>query len=145
MVHDFVKRDYLKVFVLCPVRDATEKEKEFLGDYVEKLENQGYKIHYPPRDTEQVDPLGGYGICSENSRAIMESDEVHVYWNKKSQGSLFYLGTSFNEHKIRGMKIRLANRKDVETIVEEAQKPKIFEQVLLKLDDLAGFKKPKSN
>jgi len=127
----------MKIFIICPVRGATESEQEFLCEYIARLESDGNNVHYPLRDTEQVDPLGGYQICSDNYSAIVSSDEVHIYWNKSSNGSLFDLGISFNEHKTRGMPIRIINRGDVEKIVESQEIGKSFEQVLLRLDDLA--------
>lgn len=139
MVHPFVSRDFLKIFLICPIRGATEKEKKFLENYVSKLESKGYNVYYPTRDTQQEDITGGYRICSSNSQIIQNSDEVHVYWNKDSQGSLFDLGTAFSEHKIRGLKVRSINRSDVEEIVSEQNSSNSFEQVILKLDDLANF------
>lgn len=47
---------------------------------------------------------------------------------------------AFIEHKMFGKKIRLANRSQVEKMVEEQKSKKvgkIFEMILLKLDDLA--------
>jgi hypothetical protein len=126
-----------QVFIICPVRGATEEENEFLRDYVSGLEMQGYKVHFPPRDTNQTDPTGGYRICSANCAAIRNASEVHIYWTKKSQGTLFDIGISFDENQQNKKPIRLINRKDVESIVN-AQKSqgvgKSFEQVLLRLD-----------
>jgi len=63
---------------------------------------------------------------------------VDVYWvGKRSQGSLFDLGITFNEHQIKRKNIRLVNRSEVERIVREEEKPKSFEQVLLRLDNLS--------
>ena len=81
----------MKTFLVCPVRghDATETE-----NIVKKLENDGYKVHWPPRDTNQNDDTG-YKICKQNLMAIMSADVVHFIWNGESQGCLFDLGMAF--------------------------------------------------
>ncbi len=127
------------IFLICPVRFASEEEKTSLENYVSSLESQGHKVHYPPRDTNQFDETGGYNICRDNLQVIKSSDEVHIYWNGQSYGSHFDFGASFNEHLSRNMPIRLANRKGVEDMVVDLKgtgKEKAFEFVLLKLDDL---------
>ena len=78
-------------FIICPVRNASEKVKIFLDSYVAELERQGYKVHYPPRDTEQSDPTG-VQICDTNLSAILESDEIHIYYEPESQGVHFDFG-----------------------------------------------------
>jgi len=83
-----------KIYIICPVRNLTEKEKNKLDKHLHKLWVKGYDIHYPPRDTDQVDPIG-FRICSDNFKAIKEADEVHVYWNSLSRGSIFDLGMAF--------------------------------------------------
>ncbi len=128
------------IFLVCPVRGMSEEEKQFLDAYVASLEKQGCTVHYPPRDTNQVDSTGGYQILHDNRKALIEAKEVRVYWNKSSQGSLFDFGVSFGEHEDKGKPVRLVNRSDVEKLVEEQNKkgiPKSFEKVLLRLDDKA--------
>ena len=81
----------MKTFLICPVRghDTTETE-----NIVKKLENDGYSVHWPPRDTNQNDDTG-YKICKQNLMAIMMSNVVHFVWNGESQGCLFDLGMAF--------------------------------------------------
>lgn len=83
-----------KTFLICPVR----KQKEDLTWVVEQLEKDGWQVHYPPRDTEQSDPIG-YQICQDNRKAIAESDVVHIYYDPESRGSLFDLGMAFAYEK----------------------------------------------
>lgn len=87
-----------KIFLICPVRDANEEEKRFLEDYISNLEQEGHKVHYPPRDTNQNDPIG-YNICRENRQAILDADEVHIYFTPKSKGTLFDIGMAFMMEK----------------------------------------------
>jgi nucleoside 2-deoxyribosyltransferase len=84
-----------KVFVICPVRNVTQEEKQAIENWVEDLESNGYQVHWPQRDTKQDgDPIG-IRICGDNRQAIENADEVHVFWNPQSTGSLFDLGMTF--------------------------------------------------
>jgi hypothetical protein len=114
-----------KVFMICPVRNATDEEKEFLQNYMDTLESQGVQVHYPPRDTNQVDPEGGINICTENRAAIRAADEVHIYWNASSSGSGFDLGMTFQIEK----PLKLINREYV-----KPTEGKSFQNVVLALD-----------
>lgn len=83
-----------KIFLICPVRDANESQKNKMNQYIEQIEAQGNKIYYPARDTNQNDNIG-FRICCDNRKAIVEADEVHIFYDKTSQGSLFDLGMAF--------------------------------------------------
>lgn len=83
-----------KIFLICPVRAVTDEESRFLQDYMANLEANGHKVHFPPRDTNQIDPIG-FNICTENRNAIRNADEVHIYWNANSSGSGFDFGMTF--------------------------------------------------
>lgn len=81
----------MKSFLICPVRGlAPDAHAAIVG----KLEAEGFKVHWPPRDTNQDDPTG-LRICRDNTAAIASSDVVHVVWDGKSQGCLFDLGVAF--------------------------------------------------
>lgn len=90
-----------RVFVICPVRNASGETQRFLENYVETLEKWGYHVHYPPRDTNQNDPIGNK-ICEQNFRAIQEADEVHVFYDSESTGVHFDLGGAFMLTQILG-------------------------------------------
>lgn len=81
----------MKTFLICPVRGHEMGET---SQVVESLESQGWEVHWPPRDTNQVDD-SGYRICTDNANAIRNADAVHIVWDGKSQGSLFDLGVAF--------------------------------------------------
>jgi hypothetical protein len=106
----------MKIFLICTVRLGVT---EFSKKYVEKLESEGHKVHFPPRDTNQIDPLKGFNICIDNSKAIKESDEVHVIYNPKSQGIHFDLGVAW----ALGKKIKVVNP---EEFPEEKSQNKSF-------------------
>lgn len=82
------------VFLICPVRNANEEQKLQIQDYIEKLENRGIEVYYPARDTDQHDAIG-YRICCDNRDAIEASDEVHIFYDENSSGTLFDLGVAF--------------------------------------------------
>jgi hypothetical protein len=127
------------IYMLCPVRKATDEQKAFLKEYKRKQEARGLKVHYPADDTNQEDKTGGYRICEDHCGEIASSKSVHAYWTA-STGSYVDLGTALREHFRRNMDILLINRKDVEKIVTEQRNKgitKSYEMVLLKLDDLA--------
>lgn len=113
-----------RVFIICSVRDTPPKEKEFLDNYVNNLENKGYKVYYPPRDTNQND-LCGLNICLENKEAIRNSTQVHIYWNSKSEGSRFDFGMMFMAEK----PIKLINKTKIKRTPYKS-----FQNVLLELD-----------
>jgi len=112
------------VFIICPVRNLTDHEKRIIENYISNLEREGYNVHYPPRDTNQKDPIG-LNITTENREAIKNSDRIDIYWNPKSSGSLFDLGMAFAYKK----PIKLINENDV-----LPTEKKSFENVLLELN-----------
>jgi len=85
----------LKAFLICPVRGHDKRETLH---WVWALEDMGYAVHWPPRDTWQDDPVG-LDICQANYEAIEAADKVFVVWDGKSAGSLFDLGMAFALNK----------------------------------------------
>ena len=128
------------VYMICPVRGATEEETIILKEYRDKLTEEGKRVCYPAESTDQNDESGGYQICEDHCKEIHNSDQVHVYWNPSSNGSYVDLGTAFSNHFVHGRKIRLINRGAVEKIVDEGERKNItksYGHVLLKLDNLS--------
>jgi len=100
-----------KVFLICPVRNASPEKKLRMQRYVWDMEHEGYDVYYPAVDTDQNDEIG-YRICSDNAKAILEADEVHIFWDKDSKGSLFDLGVAF----AYGKPLVLINPEDVDGV-----------------------------
>ena len=92
--------------------------------YVSSLEAEGIRVYWPPRDTDQDDPIG-LRICSDNRAAMEGADVVRVVWDPESQGSLFDLGMAFAMRK----PIYLVNRKDI-----KPTEKKSFTNLLLAID-----------
>lgn len=78
-------------FLISPVRGVDQAQNKAT---VEMLERQGFKVHWPHRDTNQNDGVG-LRICLDNLAAIKESEYVHVIWDGKSHGCLFDAGMAF--------------------------------------------------
>jgi len=89
----------MKIYIICPVRHASEDITQLINDYVNKLEEDGHDVHFPPRDVEQNDPTGGYVICTKHRKAMSQSDEVHIFWDRTSTGSHFDVGMAFFAEK----------------------------------------------
>ena len=81
----------MKTFLICPVRGVKPNTYKSL---VDQLEDQGYTVHWPPRDTDQDDDTG-LRICQDNRAAMEDADVVHIVWDGQSQGCLFDLGMAF--------------------------------------------------
>lgn len=76
----------MKIFLICRVRGATAEQIDEQRVYVESLELQGHKVHWPHRDTKQDDPERGTGICRTTFWAIFDADQVHVVYDPTSEG-----------------------------------------------------------
>ena len=82
-----------KIFIICTIRGASKEYIDKLEKYVTELENKGYIVYAPHRDTNQM--ALGYDICLQNMQGIIQADEVHIFYNSKSQGTHFDMGMSF--------------------------------------------------
>lgn len=124
--------DGRNIFLVCPVRELSREERKEIEDYIEELEDEGHEVYYPPRDTDQSDPYG-LRICLENKKGMQEADEVHVYWNEKSRGSIHDLGMLSMAEK----PLYLINRDELEFTEEKS-----FTNVLLLRDMITRGAKP---
>lgn len=107
-----------KIFLISPVAGASpediaaikrkdpdaikSEELRKIYFYVDKLEKDGKKVHWPIRDTYQDDPTGGYLVCRQNLTEILRSDEVYIWYDEKSGGSKFDMGATFMLTEILG-------------------------------------------
>jgi hypothetical protein len=99
--------------IICPVRSATKKQKDFLEEFLAQADDILEEVHYPPRDTNQIDDTGGMNICWENIYAIQKADIVFIYWDPTSKGSHFDLGAVYSEF----MKYKLGKRKPISIVL----------------------------
>lgn len=85
----------MKIYLTCPVRNATPEQVQALEDYVSMLEANGNTVHLPHRDVEQDDPTGGWNICCAHLKAMQECDRVDIFYDETSGGSKFDLGMAW--------------------------------------------------
>lgn len=83
----------MKIFIICSVRGMSKEYRSKLETYVAGLESAGHIIHLPHRDTDQSKT--GLEICTQNAKAIVGSDEIHIFYNPASQGTHFDMGVAF--------------------------------------------------
>ena len=86
-----------KIFIICSVRGMSDEYRSKLEKYVSELESNGNIIHLPHRDTNQN--ATGIEICTQNMYAIKEANEIHIFYNSKSQGTHFDMGVAFALNK----------------------------------------------
>ncbi|MHC5062226.1 MAG: hypothetical protein ACYTFK_14310 [Planctomycetota bacterium] len=94
-----------KIYIICAVRKATVSTRAALEAYTDILEDAGHKVHLPHRNTKQDG--NGMEINMENGAAIVNADEVHVFWDNTSSGSHFDLGMTFMLDMLLGHKKRV--------------------------------------
>lgn len=82
------------LFLISPVRLLDPVYENLIYQVEQEYQEKGFKLYIPFRDTDQSDSIG-YRICSDNRKAIEESDGVLLLWKEGSQGSLFDLGMAF--------------------------------------------------
>ena len=99
-----------KIFLICPVRNATDEQRKWIEDFVHDKYSEGYTIHAPHLHTRQTDLFGGYAICKQNAEAVASSKEIAIYYDQSSTGSVFDLGVAYALHK----PLRLLNREEIE-------------------------------
>lgn len=83
------------IFLICPVRNATEEQKRWIENFVQEKYTEGYTIHAPHLHTRQTDLFGGYSICLQNANAVAKSSEIDIYYDQSSTGSVFDLGVAY--------------------------------------------------
>ena len=84
----------MRIYVICPVRNADPEVTNLVKAHVSKLEQEGHNVYWPPRDAPQADPTGS-AICWTHWRAMEMCDRVDVFWDVSSFGSHFDLGMAY--------------------------------------------------
>lgn len=94
----------MKIYIICPVRNATPEQLAQQNDYRKKLESEGHSVFYPPRDAPQESKTG-YEIVESEAIAIIACDRIDIFWDITSKGEHFDLGMTYMASKILGKKI----------------------------------------
>ena len=98
-----------KIFLICPVRNATDEQRKWIEDFAREKQYDGYTIHAPHLHTRQIDLFGGYAVCKQNAEAVASSQEIDIYYDQSSTGSVFDLGVAYALHK----PLRLLNKEEI--------------------------------
>lgn len=98
-----------KIFLICPVRNATEEQRKYIEDFVLEKHIDGYIIHAPHLHTRQSDLFGGYAICKQNAEAVATSSEINIYYDQSSTGSVFDLCVAYALNK----PLKILNKDDI--------------------------------
>lgn len=102
-----------KIYIICPVRKLTEEEKNKILNYVKELEKQGHTVKCPFRDTNQTDKIGLH-IVEEHTQDILWADQIHIWWNPTSEGSIWDIAQSYLAMRLMTKKMVLINPEDIE-------------------------------
>ena len=117
----------MRIFLICPVRYANEEQTRAITEWVRQKEClEGETVHWPARDTLQTQTA--FKICEENRFAMEHSDEVHVWYDPTSQGSVFDIGMAF----VMGKPVFLVNPEAV-----QPTESKSYNNLVIALDEKA--------
>ena len=80
----------MKIFLISPVAGASPEDVEAIKRkdpdaikseelrkiyfYVDGLDKSRHDVRWPIRDTHQEDPTGGYNVCMQNFREILDQE-----------------------------------------------------------------------
>lgn len=131
------KNQEKKIFIICPVRPPKTwflkkwtKTQIAIRAYVEKLESEGYDVYWPLRDNpgQKTDKIGIL-ICEYNREKMFWANEIHIWYDKNSVGSVFDIGMFFTFVRTNSFKkFVIINRKEIEPTPSKS-----FENVVLNL------------
>lgn len=119
-----------KIFIISPVRAAKQEILDYLAEYVSKLEEEGHTVHFHVRDVDQTDDGLGLNIITAHRRAMRDADEVHIWWDDDSRGSLFDFGTAWAFSVDKPKKFVAINRDEI-----KSTPGKSYTNILLKLSE----------
>lgn len=113
----------MKIFLISPVKLATPENTKLVKQYVEEQEKLGHQVYWPIRNTDQNDSVG-IEICDANLRAILEADEIHIWYLKESRGIHFDMGAAYMLIRILGYKKKVifVNKGEFEKEIKVIQK-----------------------
>ncbi len=120
--------NHMRIFIMCPVRNAKPETNDKIAAYVAKLESEGYEVYWPHRDNpyQKTDPIG-LEIILCNREKMVGADEIHIWYDKDSTGSIFDLGMFFALVRTQVFKkFVIINRDDIEPTSHKS-----FENIVL--------------
>ena len=141
-----------RIFIICPVRrpevgflnsiliavgffwgieDEWTKNQNAIVKYVSWLEAKDYDVYWPARNNpHQKTDKTGVAICGYNREKMFWADEIHIWYDKNSMGSIFDIGMFFAFSGTNNFKkFVIINRNDVKPTPHKS-----FENVILALE-----------
>jgi len=76
-----------KIFII-----GSEKYRTKMRDFANICQRAGYMVRLPAFDSDAPDEIG---ICTQNLEGIKWADEVHIFWDNRSIGTIFDFGMCF--------------------------------------------------
>ena len=104
----------MRIYLISPVRKSTPESEAKVSAYVAKLEAQGHEVFWPLRDGDEN--LSSFEIIAGNVEKMRQADEIHIWWEPTSEGSVFDFGYAWGTEK----PIVLANPEDIEETSEKS-------------------------
>ena len=140
-----------KIFVVCPIRrphveflrrilqtvfqtlfgieDRWTKTQNAIKACVAKLEEEGHEVYWPARDNpyQNTDKIG-IQIITFNRQKMLWANEIHIWYDKGSVGSMFDIGMFFALVRSNFKKFVIINRNKIKPTPHKS-----FENVVLTL------------
>ncbi len=87
----------MRIYLICTVRRRTPEQEETLTNYVAHLEGEeAHTVYFPGRDTGVAEETTNVtAIAALNQHHMSIADEVHVFYDPRSSGSIFDLGMAW--------------------------------------------------
>jgi len=85
----------------------------------EELEKEGHEVRLPVLDNHPVE-CKEIDICSNNLASIIWCDEVHIFWDQRSIGTMFDFGMVFA--LMKPIKIIYMESKTLKNLLEQYEK-----------------------
>lgn len=91
---------------------------EKMQEHANELTVEGHTFEFPALDS--VAELGPIEICKYNLEMIKSADEVHIFWDQRSMGTIFDFGMVFALRK--KVKIVYMEQKTLKNVMESYEK-----------------------
>ena len=97
---------------------GTTAYQDKMQAHKEKMELQGHQVDIPAFDSHPE--LDAFGICKYNRGLIREADEVHIFWDQRSMGTVLDFGMAFMADK--PIRIIYMESKTLRGVMEEYER-----------------------
>ena len=94
----------MKIFII-----GSTQYKDKMLDHAHKMEAEGHRVYFPALDDVTFNST--LEILETNKKRMLGADEVHLFYDGKSQGTIFDFGMAFAMNK--PLKIIYMNDKSI--------------------------------